>query len=39
MPYAKHLEEEALPQSADVVEAALRTAGEAPVLVPEAPSV
>ena len=29
MPYAKHLEEEALPQVRDVVEAALRTAGEA----------
>jgi pyruvate dehydrogenase E1 component beta subunit len=29
MPYAKHLEDEALPQPTDVVEAALRTAGEA----------
>ena len=29
MPYAKHLEEEALPQVRDVVEAALRTAGDA----------
>ena len=40
MPYAKHLEEEALPQVRDVVEAALRTAGEAAatassVVVPE----
>jgi len=31
IPYAKHLEEEALPQPKDVVEAALRTVGEAPV--------
>ena len=34
VPYAKHLEEEALPQTRDVVEAALRTVGEA--AVPEA---
>jgi pyruvate dehydrogenase E1 component beta subunit len=33
MPYAKHLEDAALPQPADVVEAALRTVGEtAPAL-------
>ena len=31
IPYAKHLEDEALPQPADVVQAALRTVGEAPV--------
>jgi pyruvate dehydrogenase E1 component beta subunit len=31
IPYAKHLEDEALPQPGDVVEAALRTVGEAPV--------
>jgi hypothetical protein len=36
MPYAKHLEDEALPQAADVVEAALRSAGEAAPPVPEA---
>jgi pyruvate dehydrogenase E1 component beta subunit len=32
MPYAKHLEEEALPQAADVIEAAMRTVGEAPAV-------
>jgi pyruvate dehydrogenase E1 component beta subunit len=30
MPYAKHLEDEAVPQASDVVDAALRAIGEAP---------
>jgi pyruvate dehydrogenase E1 component beta subunit len=34
MPYAKHLEDEAVPQASDVVEAALRTIGEAPAIEP-----
>jgi pyruvate dehydrogenase E1 component beta subunit len=39
VPYAKHLEEEALPQTRDVVEAAMRTVGEAAVPALESPHV
>jgi pyruvate dehydrogenase E1 component beta subunit len=36
MPYAKHLEDEAVPQASDVVDAVLRTIGEAPATEPVA---